>query len=167
MDGFDLQAGGITSASSRRCCFTIARANRALVLVRRIVADVVTEHERLIELHEVIDEADGGDPYGRRARAESELAAVVVRLKRCLAELAEVGVELKHFSQGIADFPCRVNGRPAQLCWRLGEPAVAHWHGLGQECAERRPILTFIPADRSGAGSGSADQSRPFTRDFQ
>jgi hypothetical protein len=38
------------------------------------------------------------------------------------------------------DFPAMHGGRRVWLCWRLDEPAVAHWHGWHSGAAGRMPI---------------------------
>ena len=41
---------------------------------------------------------------------------------------------------GLVDFPHRRNGRVVNLCWKYGETTVAHWHGLDEGFANRRPL---------------------------
>jgi hypothetical protein len=118
--------------------FTVDRADRALVLVRRIVSDVVDGYRRLMDLQEEIEIARADS--AERQRAQEELAHLVIRLQTCLEELEDVGVELRDFSRGVVDFPCLIDGRVAYLCWELGEPTVAYWHELGEGFAERQPV---------------------------
>lgn len=40
------------------------------------------------------------------------------------------------------DFPSQMDGRPALLCWKLGEVTIAHWHGLDDSPEERKPLDT-------------------------
>ena len=51
-----------------------------------------------------------------------------------------VGVELKDPFSGLVDFPAWRHGHEVYLCWRLGEPDVAHWHELDAGFAGRRPL---------------------------
>nr|WP_276325518.1 DUF2203 family protein [Thermus parvatiensis] len=44
--------------------------------------------------------------------------------------LASLGVFLKDLDQGLVDFPGRVGGQVVFLCWKEGEPEVAHYHPL-------------------------------------
>ena len=46
------------SFDNARHFFTPAQANKALVLVRRIVADVVTHYTRMLDLHEALAALD-------------------------------------------------------------------------------------------------------------
>ena len=133
-------------ADGRRC-FTPHEANCALVLVKRIVADITEDYARLEELQEIIDAAQLGDA-GRGARqAQEDIVIVAERLQHCAEEIEEIGVELKDWSAGVVDFPCLAEGRVIWLCWRLGEPKVAHWHEVDAGFAERQPVST-MPGNR-------------------
>jgi hypothetical protein len=37
-----------------------------------------------------------------------------------------------------------MNGREVYLCWRLGEPDVAHWHELEGGFAGRQKLLANV-----------------------
>ena len=62
-------------------------------------------------------------------------------------ELAELGVELKDYFTGLIDFRCRMDGREVYLCWRLGEPAVAHWHELDAGFSGRQKLSPSSPGE--------------------
>ena len=121
--------------------FTPARANRALVLVRRIVADVVIGYRRLMELQEVVDVSKPGETL---QEARSDVAHLVQELHCYLEELNEIGVEVRDLELGIVNFPCQVDGRYICLCWRLGEHSVRYWHELGESFAQRQPIESLV-----------------------
>ena len=73
-----------------------------------------------------------------RRRAEREKAAQ--EAKDALEEIDAIGVKVQDFEAGLLDFPCVVEGRTVLLCWRLGEPAIAHWHTEEDGFAGRRPV---------------------------
>ena len=138
-------------ADGRRC-FTLHDANRALVLVKRILADVTEDYARLVDLQEIIDAAQLGD-IGRQARrAQEDILIVAERLQHCAEEIEQIGVELKDWSVGVVDFPCAAGGRLVHLCWRLGEPEVAYWHEVDAGFAERRPIHVLLKMGHSPTG---------------
>ena len=112
--------------------FTLAQANRALPLVSRIVSDVVKTHDRAMALQAAQDAK-------RAAASHKELDAAMDRLQDYVAELAEVGCELKDYRTGLVDFVGRHQGRDVLLCWRLGEERVAFWHEVNAGFAGRRP----------------------------
>ena len=61
-------------------------------------------------------------------QVEGELQRLAEHVASCIAELEAVGVTFRGFEEGLVDFPSHIGGRRAYLCWRLGEPAVEHWH---------------------------------------
>ena len=126
--------------------FTVAEANRALVLVKRIVADVLREHSRLVDLQEALEAAEEAGSPEQCEEARLALIRTAGRLRSCVEELEEIGVELEDWSAGVVDFPCVAGGRQVCLCWQHGEDRVAHWHEMGVGVAARQP-LESLPAD--------------------
>jgi len=74
------------------------------------------------------------------ARRRAERAQAEQQAKDALAEIDSIGVQVKDLSIGLLDFPCEVEGQTILLCWKLGEKAIAHWHGLQEGFAGRKPI---------------------------
>jgi hypothetical protein len=73
---------------------------------------------------------------GRKAEREK----TTQRVKDALAEIDATGVQVKDLDLGLLDFPCEVDGRTLLLCWKLGEKAITHWHGVSEGFAGRKPI---------------------------
>ncbi|HTU92326.1 MAG TPA: DUF2203 domain-containing protein [Gemmataceae bacterium] len=127
--------------------FTVAEANNALPLVRAIVQDITQLAHELRERHERLARLKPGDRFRLSDAHEEELRQVQtelergqVRMEEYVRELAQLGVELKEYFIGLIDFPSLLNGRPVYLCWRLGEPEVAHWHELEAGFAGRQKL---------------------------
>lgn len=74
------------------------------------------------------------------ARRKAERAKAEQRAKDALAEIDSIGVQVKDLSIGLLDFPCEVEGQIILLCWKLGEKAITHWHGVQEGFAGRKPI---------------------------
>ena len=74
------------------------------------------------------------------ARRKAEREKAIRRVKDALAEIDATGVQVKDLHIGLLDFPCKVEGEILLLCWKLGEPAIAHWHGTNEGFAARKPI---------------------------
>ncbi len=130
---FDADAG------STRRFFTVESANRSLVLVRKVVADIVAGYAELMELrrrHERAVTAQGESLAGEREKIER----TAERLRLLHEELGDVGCELKDAVIGLVDFPALRQGRRVSLCWKLDEPSVAHWHEESSGYAGRQPI---------------------------
>ena len=135
--------------TSRRRHFTAARANLALVLVKRIIADVVTEYKHMLELQESLEAARGNHAYEQAAWTRQELVRAAGKLCDCLRELEEVGVELKDWSLGVVDFPCIAGSREVYLCWQFGQERIEFWHEVDEDPAVRRHIEDLPLVDMS------------------
>jgi hypothetical protein len=120
--------------------FTVESANRALVLVRRVVADIVSGYRRLMDLQETLEALQGQQSRARCEELRSELIGMVERLQTYLGELEAVGVELRDWSQGMIDFPSMWQGRQIMLSWKHGEPAMTHWHETAESFISRQPL---------------------------
>jgi len=126
--------------------FSLEDANKSLVLVRRIVADVVGHYDRLVEVHETVEALETAGRLGQVEDVRDELVATADRIRICLEELEEVGVELCDWELGIVDFPALADGREVRLCWRADEPRVMHWHELDSCHLGRYEIATLRSA---------------------
>jgi hypothetical protein len=129
-----------TSAVSERV-FTVESANRALVLVRRIVQDIVARYADLMQ-HRA-----EGEQLAISRGAEERLETIrhriddaIVNLNRLHEELTDIGCQLKDWTTGLIDFPAMHEGRRVWLCWRLGETAITQWHEFQAGFAGRQPI---------------------------
>ncbi|MGH7910383.1 MAG: DUF2203 domain-containing protein [Candidatus Dormibacteraceae bacterium] len=131
-----------------RRTFSVEQANVALAEVRPLAERTVELSRRLPELHEElrIRSYRAGRPGGTGSDVEGvELAADELRqaetdLEAALHALVAQGVELKDAMVGVVDFPSERDGEPIELCWRLGEDRIAHWHPLDGGFRGRRPL---------------------------
>ena len=73
-----------------------------------------------------------------RRRAEREKA--LEESKDTLAELDEIGVQVKDLEQGLLDFPCMMDGKSVLLCWKLGEKEIGYWHSPEDGFAGRKRL---------------------------
>jgi len=74
------------------------------------------------------------------ASRKAQREKAVQCLKDTMAEIDAMGVQVKDLDIGLLDFPCEVDGRIVLLCWKLGEKAITHWHGVSEGFAGRKPI---------------------------
>ena len=74
------------------------------------------------------------------ARRKAESGKAEQRAKDALAEIDSMGVQVKDLDIGLLDFPCEVDGQVILLCWKMGEKAITHWHGVAEGFAARKPI---------------------------
>ena len=129
--------------------FTVEEANNALPLVRRIVADVVRAYELLSEQAEDYKDVRAVDD--RTTEVEDRLnglkrsmGVLSEEIETYVAELAEIGCEMKDLKTGLVDFPSLMDGRRVFLCYELGEERVEFWHELTEGYAGRKPLPVTV-----------------------
>ncbi len=81
-------------------------------------------------------------------RAERDKAEQQVR--DAISEINAIGVQVKDLDIGLLDFPCNVGDEVVLLCWKLGETAITHYHGMDEGFAGRKPIDERILRAKSG-----------------
>ena len=79
---------------------------------------------------------------------KAEREKVVQHVKDAMAEIDAMGVQVKDLDIGLLDFPCEVDGQIILLCWKLGEKAISHWHGVSEGFAGRKPVDERISKGR-------------------
>jgi len=128
--------------------FGIDDANRLAAEIRpRLVKLRAQKREferldtRLAVLHMATEGAAEGNPDAVELatidRKRRRLGAVIAG---ALGELGEQGAIVKDLELGLCDFYTLRGDRLVFLCWRMDEPEVAHWHGLEDGFAGRRPL---------------------------
>jgi hypothetical protein len=71
------------------------------------------------------------------ARRCTELKAEIVRT---INRIESYGCVVKDLNLGLLDFPALRDGRPIFLCWKIGEPAIVHWHGTDESFVDRKDL---------------------------
>jgi len=145
--------------------FTVETANAMLPLVRAIASDMVALSRDLVDRRERLNqindhrESHGDDPYADEvAQIEQELEKDIERLNEYGRELLQLGVEPKGATEGLVDFPSRMDGRIVYLCWRYDEPEVLHWHEIDGGFKGRQPLTVgSLPHGLDGDVDGLRD----------
>ena len=127
--------------------FTVAEANATLPLLRSILRDVTELARELSDRHERlsrVQQPSGGklsEAYQEELQdIQADFERGRERMEEFIHELQGLGVELKDPYTGLVDFPCLRDNHEVYLCWRLGEPEVAHWHELDAGFAGRQKL---------------------------
>jgi len=115
--------------------------------VRPVAERLVALRARMRELAETQGDsilAIGGNGVGYAASdltaARTELEQLAEQAADAVRELDELGVVLKDLDLGLLDFPGLRDGEEVELCWQVGEDAVAYWHPLEAGYRGRKPI---------------------------
>jgi len=74
------------------------------------------------------------------AKQRAELETLLKQIREIIAEIDAIGVQVKDLDSGLLDFPCRVDDEVVLLCWRMGEPAIEHWHTMEAGFQGRQPV---------------------------
>src|SRR6267142_2562113 len=112
--------------------FTVEEANALLPSVRLILRKIQRSRRRLsVYREEAKLAAEGAELY----------ATILTNFTEELAELDNLGVQLKDFDRGLIDFPSLREGRVVLLCWQLGEgDELEWWHDMDAGFGGRTPL---------------------------
>lgn len=128
--------------------YTVEEANRELPRVKRIVAQIAELSALLPELEDQARIAEyqskrasaGADEQDRRQQAKDAAQGAEEELLKAVLSLNSMGIALKGPLEGLIDFPSVRDGEPIELCWKLGEERVEHWHRIGEGYAGRKKL---------------------------
>jgi hypothetical protein len=121
--------------------FTPQEASKLLPDIRPKVKELIERKKVVAKLHEEIEKYNllGFRP-AEVAEKAAQLDALVEDMTRKIAELEDLGVEVKDLDFGLVDFPAEKYGESVMLCWRYGEPEVAFWHAPSEGYNKRKPL---------------------------
>ena len=101
----------------------------------------------LIELHDKFEEASDvraaivhSSATTGGSKHREDWSRLLARVAELLDSLREWEIVLRDITTGLVDFPAEIDGRPAFLCWKLGEERVSFWHGPEDGFGGRRPL---------------------------
>lgn len=127
--------------------FTREEASTLLETIRPL-AEKLSQHHRAAaavqaeraELGLRVAGNGGGLDPGRVAELDEQIARELKGVARCVNAIHELGAIVKDPDSGLVDFPARIEGREAYLCWQLGEDEIAYWHGVDEGFAGRKAL---------------------------
>jgi len=128
--------------------FTLDEANQAVRDIGPELEAMVQARRELERIQAAIDVleltmagADERNPDARELKTHAARKQTLMqRLRHGVERIQRRGCVLKDLEQGLVDFYALDGDRLVFLCWRLGEPDVAHWHTLDGGFASRRPV---------------------------
>jgi len=136
-----------------RPVFTLEEAN---ALVPRLKSLIGAQMERRSQIERGLEQLakllgavpdsiriDDEDPVPVR-NLKRDVAERIEKYRVAWREVEELGVVLKDARAGLVDFYGQVDGKAVWLCWKYGEEAVTHYHGLDEGFAGRKPIAATL-----------------------
>lgn len=134
-------------------------ANSTIPFLKVVVTEIeqlASEHRSIrtrlgeIDLHRHLD--GNTDLYSDELKAVEDSADQLCdRLAECYREMDQVdGISFDAAEPSYVDFPMESEFGLIHFCWKLGEPAVSHWHWSDEGCDCRRAISGFEEMTESG-----------------
>lgn len=128
--------------------YTVEEANRELPRVRPIVAQIAELSALRPDLEEQLRMAEytaqrpgaNGDDRERQQQARDAVHGAEEELLKAVLNLNSMGIQLKGPLEGLIDFPSYRDGELIELCWKLGEERVEHWHRIGEGFGGRKRL---------------------------
>lgn len=140
--------------------FTLDEANALLPILEALLQRAMDAKDRIVE----IDEKQqallqkifllGGMlvDVPRVLALKVERETMLQQIRDSVAEISASGVQVKDLDLGLLDFPCHAGDETVLLCWKRGEPhKIAHFHGLEDGFAGRKPIEELPKPKKSGS----------------
>jgi hypothetical protein len=128
--------------------FTLEEAQSLLPVMESLLKRAIEGKQSAVEVETGLSELarriylSGGMKVdtGKVAKLRADLEGHVQRIRESVAEIDAVGVQVKDLDAGLLDFPCRLEDQIVLLCWRMGEPAIEHWHPVDSGFKDRQPL---------------------------
>ncbi len=128
--------------------FSPERANALIIKLEPLIEELLSRRRELaIKLLESDPALHHAQP-SRRPRLAGvrsplpppRFADLKHEIGRLIYRIESFGCVLKDIDLGLIDFPAMRDDEPVYLCWKLGEPSVAHWHGVDEGFTTRRAL---------------------------
>jgi hypothetical protein len=128
--------------------FTLSEAQTLLPVVEALLRRAQAAGARAGELEREMQELSqrifmsGGMHVNvaQAARRRTEREKALQEARDTLAEMDEIGVQVKDLEKGLLDFPSVMEGHDVLLCWKLGEKEIGYWHTPEDGFAGRKPL---------------------------
>ena len=128
--------------------YTVEEANAALPEVRQLVdrivelAPTLPEMEEQVKLEKLKSEKAGTEEARETlAQASAQLRSAEMSVAVAIQRLEAMDINIKGpLNRGLVDFFSYRDGELVELCWQLGEPAVEHWHRIGEGYPGRKKL---------------------------
>jgi hypothetical protein len=128
--------------------FTLEEAQSLLPVLESLLKRAIEDKQSAVEAESGLSELSrriylsGGMRVDadKVAKMRTDMEGHVRRVRESIAEIDAIGVQVKDLDAGLLDFPCRLDDQVVLLCWRMGEPAIEHWHPVDSGFKDRQPV---------------------------
>ncbi len=128
--------------------YTIEEADTALPVVEKFLKKAQRLRDKiswLLETNEVVLEVSSDEGFHyfvtEQVKANKQFHKLYYQFYKVIEGLNEMGIIVKDIDDGLVDFPFKVNGDDAYLCWQLGEQKIRYWHDCESGYENRQPIV--------------------------
>ncbi len=121
--------------------FTLAEANAVLPSLEHeleLIQNIKQSFEDKYAQHAELKKQNEDSSVLFSIEGEMEFLQMEARLH--IQNINNSGAQLKDIDLGLIDFPSRKDGEDVLLCWKQGERAISHYHGLNEGFAGRKEI---------------------------
>jgi hypothetical protein len=120
--------------------YTLDEARALLPTLREIFASI-HKHKAALEKAEETSskelERTGGDVGGKSVQ---QLVQSMTGLQEKVAQIVQMGIQVKDLDRGLIDFPSLRDGHEVFLCWELEEDDIEFWHDVEAGYAGRERL---------------------------
>lgn len=122
--------------------FTVEEANDLIPVIRPKLEKIRKQYEKVAAYRSLVKAAAASAEFGGGGmESGSSYVKILYQIGKLTTEIGEIGVQIKDYSRGLIDFPCRRDGRVILLCWQLGEAdEIEWWHEVEAGFAGRQPL---------------------------
>ena len=122
--------------------FTVEEANDLIPVMRPKLEKIRRQYEKVAAYRSLVKAAAASAEFGGGGmESGSNYVKILYQIGKLTTEIGEIGVQIKDYSRGLIDFPCRRDGRVILLCWQLGEAdEIEWWHEVEAGFAGRQPL---------------------------
>ena len=126
---------------------SIAEVTRRWTAALELRAQLRRHHARLEEAGYPASEKLPDDASPEVRRDHLVLLGLRDALRDELAAIGATGCVVRDLDTGLCDWLGEHGGREVWLCWRVGEPECAWYHGMEDGFAGRRPVSELLVAE--------------------
>ena len=133
----------------RNRIFSVEEANRLIPYLEQALGSLAASPREIAALQKEVQVLTAIESSGATSRnhdvrelreKEARCATLLEEFRAALHQIASRGCILRDLELGLVDFYTMARDKVVCLCWRRGEPRIAHWHTTDEGFSGRRPL---------------------------